>query len=88
MYKKMREGKVKKGSKVKKPFRKKKRRPCLFCEGKTMTHKDLFLLRRFVSDRGKILPTRSSGCCAKHQRIVTKMVKRARQAGLIPYTVD
>ena len=93
MYKKMREGKGKgkKGSSARSPkkqFRKRKRRPCAFCEGKTAEYTNISFVRRFISDRGKILPTRLSGCCAKHQRRVTKLVKRARQAGLIAYTVD
>lgn len=78
----------KRDSKLKRPFRRKKRRPCLFCEGKTFDYKDVFMVRRFVSDRGKILPSRTTGCCTKHQRKVTILIKRARQAGLIPYTVD
>lgn len=73
----------------KKPFAKKRRKkPCLLCEGKKIEYRDLPFVRRFISDRGKILPTRNTGCCAKHQRTVTKVVKMARQAGLIPYTVD
>lgn len=88
MYKKMREGKGKRDNSAKKPFRKRKRRPCLLCQGKISEYKNIAYVSRFVSDRGKILPTRSTGCCAKHQRIVTTLVKRARQAGLLPYTVD
>ncbi|NQU17250.1 MAG: 30S ribosomal protein S18 [Candidatus Saganbacteria bacterium] len=81
-------GKGRGDARVKKPFRKRKRRPCLLCEGKGADYKNIAFVRRFISDRGKILPTRSTGCCTKHQRIVSKVVKRARQAGLIPYSVD
>ena len=72
----------------KKPFRKKKSRPCIFCEGKTVNYKDVHMVRRFVSDRGKILPRRITGCCAKHQRGVAQLVKRARHAALIVYAAD
>jgi small subunit ribosomal protein S18 len=71
------------------PFKKRKRRPCVFCiDQKRLDYKDIAFVRRFVTDRGKIAPRRMSGCCALHQRMVAKAVKRARQIGLIPYTVD
>lgn len=71
-----------------KPKRRKKK-VCIFCDGKNIIdYKDLTLVRRFISDRGKILPRRNSGCCAMHQRSVAKMVRQARQIGLIPYTID
>ncbi|KPJ68291.1 30S ribosomal protein S18 [candidate division WOR-1 bacterium DG_54_3] len=70
-------------------FRRKKRRPCFFCvEKKTLDYKDVGFVRRFMTDRGKIAPRRMTGCCALHQRMVARMVKRARQVGLVPYTVD
>ncbi len=70
-------------------FRKKKRRPCVFCvDKKTLDYKDIGFVRRFMTDRGKIAPRRMSGCCALHQRMVAKVVKRARQLGLVPYTVE
>ncbi|MBU1026619.1 MAG: 30S ribosomal protein S18 [Candidatus Margulisbacteria bacterium] len=70
-------------------FRKRKPKPCFFCvEKKTLDYKDLGAMRRYVTDRGKIAPRRMTGCCALHQRMVAKMVKRARQMGLVPYTVD
>jgi small subunit ribosomal protein S18 len=72
-----------------KPLRKRKKRVCLFCESKrTLDYKDVSFVRKFISDRGKILPRRSSGCCALHQRMVAKAVKRAREIGLVPFTVD
>ncbi len=69
---------------------KRRRRVCVFCEEKqnTMDYKDVNKLRRFVSERGKILPRRISGNCAKHQRAVTVAVKRARHVSLMPYTVE
>jgi small subunit ribosomal protein S18 len=51
-------------------------------------YKKLDLMRRFVSERGKILTMRSSGCCARHQRAIAKEVKRARQLGFLPYVVE
>lgn len=70
-------------------FRKKKKRPCVFCiDKKILDYKDIAFVRRFVTDRGKIAPRRMSGCCALHQRMVAKAVKRARQIGLAPYVVD
>lgn len=71
------------------PFKKRKKRPCIFCiEQKGIDYKDIAFVRRFVTDRGKIAPRRMSGCCALHQRMVTKAIKRARQLGLAPYVLD
>jgi len=70
-------------------FRKKKKRPCVFCiDQKELDYKDISYVKRFMTDRGKIAPRRMSGCCALHQRMVAKAVKRARQIGLAPYVVD
>jgi small subunit ribosomal protein S18 len=51
-------------------------------------YKNINLMRRFISDRGKILTMRTSGCCARHQRAIAQEIKKARQIGFIPYTVD
>lgn len=51
-------------------------------------YKDVDLLKRFVSDRGKILPRRVTGTSAKYQRPLTKAIKRARQMALLPYSKD
>jgi len=67
-----------------------KKRVCMFCTDK-ITHidyKDVSKLRKFTTDRGKILPRRTSGNCAKHQRTMTQNVKRARHMALMPYTQD
>jgi len=70
-------------------FKRKKRRPCIFCiEQKGIDYKDIGFVRRFMTDRGKIAPRRLSGCCALHQRMIAKAVKRARQIGLAPYVVE
>jgi small subunit ribosomal protein S18 len=71
------------------PQRKRRKKPCIFCIEKTMPdYKKIDQMRKFVSDRGKILGLRSSGCCATHQRAVAMEIKKARQIGLLPYTVD
>jgi small subunit ribosomal protein S18 len=69
---------------------KRKKRVCAFCAGKenTVNYKDVNKLRRFVSERGKILPRRISGNCAKHQRTVTIAIKTSRHVSLMAYTVD
>ena len=60
---------------------------CPFCTEKTeIDYKDISRLRRFVSERGKILPRRRTGACAKHQRRVAMAIKRARFLALLPYT--
>jgi small subunit ribosomal protein S18 len=48
----------------------------------------LFRFKRFITDRGKIVPKRNSGMCAKHQRVLSEAVKRARYMGLVPYCID
>jgi len=69
--------------------RKKKRKVCYFCANKaTADYKNPGFLGRFLTDRGKIMTVRSSGCCSKHQRALAKQIKRARQVGFLPYTVE
>ena len=70
--------------------RKPKRKVCAFCVDKVtdIDYKDIAKLRRYVSERGKILPRRISGCCAKHQRELTVSIKRARYMALLPYSAD
>lgn len=67
-----------------------KRKVCAFCVDKVdyIDYKDVAKLRRYVTERAKILPRRISGCCAKHQRQLTVAIKRARQIALMPYTSD
>ncbi len=69
-------------------FRRMRRRGCSFCSDETLSidYKDAQSLRYFVTDRGKIVPRRISGNCAKHQRSVTLAVKRARTIALLPFT--
>ncbi|MBE5040355.1 30S ribosomal protein S18 [Ructibacterium gallinarum] len=70
--------------------RRAKRKVCAFCADKVdyIDYKDVAKLRRYVTERAKILPRRISGCCAKHQRQLTVAIKRARQIALLPYTSD
>ena len=63
------------------------RKVCAFCAGKieVIDYKDPEKLRGYISDRGKIEPRRRTGTCAKHQRILTRAIKRARHLALLPY---
>lgn len=69
--------------------RRPRRKVCHFCANKIedIDYKDVPTLRKYTSERGKILPRRISGTCARHQRLVTMSVKRARFIALLPYTV-
>ncbi|HAH97201.1 MAG TPA: 30S ribosomal protein S18 [Firmicutes bacterium] len=70
--------------------RKAKKRICAFCVDKVqhIDYKEIGKLRRFLTERGKILPRRISGNCAGHQRQVTLAIKRARQVALLPYSTE
>ena len=67
-----------------------RRKVCQFCVDKSdhIDYKDTSKLRRFLSERGKILPRRTTGTCAEHQRDLTESIKRARQVALLPYVLD
>jgi small subunit ribosomal protein S18 len=67
-----------------------KKRVCAFCSEKTdqVDYKDFGKLRKFISERGKILPRRMTGTCARHQRPLTVAIKRARHIALLPYSQD
>ena len=66
-----------------------RKKVCIFCgEDNVIDYKDTAKLRKFISERGKILPRRVTGTCAKHQRAVTLAIKRARHVALLPYTVE
>jgi len=71
-------------------FRKPRRKVCMFCveKAESVDYKSVPKLRKFVSDRGKIVPRRTSGTCAKHQRLVAAAIKRARHMALIPYVAE
>lgn len=67
-----------------------RRKVCTFCVDKIehIDYKDIGRLRRFTSERGKILPRRMTGACAKHQRQLSTAIKRARAIALMPYSAD
>ena len=68
----------------------KKKKVCSFCVDKVdyIDYKDLGKLKKYLSDRGKILPRRITGNCAVHQRALTSAVKRARVIAFLPYITD
>lgn len=66
-------------------FYRKKKKVCYMCTGKDVDYKDVDTLKKFVNERGKILPRRVTGNCAKHQRYIAEQVKRARAIALLPY---
>lgn len=67
-----------------------RKKVCRFCAEKVehIDYKDLRRLRSLVTERGKIIPARISGNCAKHQRQLTRAIKRARSIALMPYTIE
>ena len=76
---------------MQKSFKPRKRKKvCAFCADKIehIDYKDTARLRKFVSERSKILPRRITGTCAKHQRELTEAIKRARHIAVIPYISD
>ncbi|MDD2628099.1 MAG: 30S ribosomal protein S18 [Clostridia bacterium] len=80
----------KRGAGKDKPFRRPRKKICIYCANKeeVIDYKDLESLKKFVSDKGKILPRRATGACAKHQRKVTEAIKRARTIALLPYSAE
>ena len=72
------------------PNNRQRRKVCQFCVDKAtaIDYKDTAKLRRFMSERSKILPRRTTGTCAMHQRQLTEAIKRARQIALLPYVTD
>lgn len=71
-------------------FRRLRKKRCIFCADtdKPIDYKNVSRLRKMISDRGKILPRRTTGTCAKHQRELTREIKRAREIALLPFTAD
>ena len=70
------------------PIRKPKKKVCAFCHDRTayVDYKDTGLLRKYISDRGKIRARRVTGNCTRHQRVVATAIKNAREMALLPYT--
>ena len=69
-------------------FRKMRKKVCAMCANKdfVLDYKNPEQLKKFVNDKGKILPRRATGACAKHQRDITQAVKRARHIAILPYS--
>ena len=67
-------------------FNRKKKKVCMMCTGKTVDYKDPESLKRYINEKGKIVPRRVTGNCALHQREITKQIKRARAIALLPYS--
>ena len=84
-----------KGNKADSPMKRRsnilrRKKVCVFCgsENNQIDYKDVAKLRKYVSERGKILPRRITGNCAKHQRALTVAIKRARHVALMPYVQE
>lgn len=75
---------------INKKRRRTKKKVCIFCADKIkhIDYKDVQKLKKYITERGKIIPRRMSGNCAIHQRALTIALKRSRQMALLPYTVD
>ena len=71
-------------------FRKMRKKVCALCNDKNfvLDYKNADQLKKFINEKGKILPKRATGACAKHQREITTAVKRARHIAIIPYSQD
>ena len=67
-------------------FYRKRKKVCMMCTGKTVDYKDPETLRKYINEKGKILPRRVTGNCACHQRHIAQQIKRARAIALLPYT--
>ena len=78
------------GSSMKRRPMRRRKKVCVFCgkENNEIDYKDVAKLKKYVSERGKILPRRITGNCAKHQRALTVAIKRARHIALMPYVQD
>lgn len=72
------------------PIKRARKKVCQFCADRSefIDYKDIAKLKKFMTERSKILPRRVTGCCAFHQRALTTAIKRARQLALIPYVSD
>lgn len=71
-------------------FRRVRKKVCGLCAGNVdvVDYKETNTLRKYMTDRGKISPRRITGLCPKHQRLLSRAIKRSREIGLVPYVVD
>ena len=67
-------------------FYRKKKKVCYMCTGNDIDYEDVETLKKYINDKGKILPRRVTGACAKHQRHIAEQIKKARAIALLPYT--
>ena len=67
-------------------FYRKKKKICQMCAGKSVDYKDVMIVSKYINEKGKILPRRMTGACAKHQRHIANQIKVARYMALLPYT--
>ena len=63
-----------------------RKKVCQMCAGKTVDYKDVMIVSKYINEKGKILPRRMTGACAKHQRHIANQIKRVRYMALLPYT--
>lgn len=64
---------------------KKRKKICQMCTGRDIDYKDSDILKKYINEKGRILPRRMTGACAKHQRHITEQIKRARFIALLPF---
>jgi small subunit ribosomal protein S18 len=64
---------------------KKRKKVCQLCIGRELNYKNIDTLSKYINEKGKIMPRRMTGACAKHQRYITEQIKRARFMALIPF---
>ena len=69
-----------------KEFYPRKKKICQMCAGKSVDYKDVMIVSKYINEKGKILPRRMTGACAKHQRHIANQIKIARYMALLPYT--
>ena len=66
-------------------FYRKKKKICQMCAGNSVDYKDVMIINKYINEKGKIMPRRMTGACAKHQRHIAMQIKRARFMALIPF---
>jgi len=67
-------------------FFKKRKKVCQLCLGKTIDYKDVEIIKKYINEKGKILPRRATGACSKHQREIATEIKKARYMALVPFS--
>ena len=69
-------------------FRRKKKKICQMCAGKSVDYKDVMIINKYINEKGKIMPSRITNVSAKTQRQIARAIKRARFVALLPYVAD